>query len=348
MLLSHRQSFAFKAVAVIAILMVVIRHGQNLHLYYAGGSPWMPLIDANVLVQEAITRMTECAIPVFFTMSGFWFFLGAEHWRDIVRKWKHRLRSLVIPYFLWNFLLLAAVVAAFAMFPPLRRQLISTYGIEWHWRWFAEKFGMHPIVGQFWYIRTLMVFCLLTPLFLLLYRSSALSAAVLALLLCRWDPIDCGILSSEGLACFFFGGFVGCRKWHKRIEYRKAAWVLLPCVIGLVGIELYCGVSRWIWILRIFLSMLLLMQIALFAAGSSRFRAVIRCLSHFSFFLYAAHSLLLGVSMVPLSRIAVHVPAASFAAYVFCILVTVAAAYGIAWMLDRGCPRAYRMLTGGR
>ena len=348
MSLSAKQSFALRAVSLFATLMVVARHGQNLHLYYRGGSPFMTVTDYNIFIQEMISRITDCAIPCFFTISGFLFFIGVDKIQDFFKKWKRRIRSLVIPYLLWNLLLLSAVLLGYAMIPGLRKQLSLTYEVEFHWKWFVEIFTTKPIVGQFWYIRTLIIFCILSPLPWFIYRYSLLSFITLGALIFYWVPIDCRILSSEGMACFFLGGLIWHRQWHKYAVYGKRGWIFPPSVLAIIGVEMLCNTSRWIWILRIFLSMASMVQIALFCGELNRVQIVVNRMSHYSFFIYAAHYMLLGILTIPLSRVLNHSPAMSLSAYLICVVMATTISLFAAIFVDKFFPKLYSVLTGGR
>lgn len=347
-LIYPEQVAGLKAVSVFATLFVVLRHGQNLHIYYNGGSPFMPILDGNVFIQESISRITDCAIPCFFCVSGFLFFLGLNDLNEIAQKLIRRVHSLFIPFIVWNFILLAMVIAAWFILPQIRGQLTFTYGVDWNWQWFLRKFSLNPIVGQFWYIRTLMIFCCFSPLFLYLYKFKIISLLVFGILMLRWEPIDCTIFSSEGLVCFYFGGLIGYQQWHENMRWHRRSWWLLVAVAVLTPISLFLRLPAWAWYFRVILSVMALIQISMYCVSFPRFREIIAALSHYSFFLYASHAFLLGIFALPFRRLGVTSPMFSLMTYCIGVVSTIVFGWGTAWVIARFLPKFYSVLTGGR
>ena len=56
-------------------------------------------------------RLGQIAVPGFFMVSSYLFFRGFC-WEKLIPKWRSRIRSLVLPYLLWNFLYYIGYVAA--------------------------------------------------------------------------------------------------------------------------------------------------------------------------------------------------------------------------------------------
>ena len=120
---------------------------------------------SNVLYffQEAICRS---AVPVFFIISGYLFFQNiTEFKKDIYSsKVKSRIRTLLIPYLLWNLIALIENLTRHlpmlsSVFPNSHKQIIDVY-------YFIGAFwaidGGCPILYPFWYIRDLMVLILIS------------------------------------------------------------------------------------------------------------------------------------------------------------------------------------------
>lgn len=65
------------------------------------------------------------SVPIYYFISGFVFFLGVEFSKDVyVRKLKNRVKTLLIPYFIWNTLAILVQLAFYlpcfsSMFPNL-------------------------------------------------------------------------------------------------------------------------------------------------------------------------------------------------------------------------------------
>ena len=65
-------------------------------------------LDFYNLIRVICSRLrSNCAVPAFFIISGYYFFydinsLGNNHKSYFIGKWRKRLYSLLIPYLVWN------------------------------------------------------------------------------------------------------------------------------------------------------------------------------------------------------------------------------------------------------
>jgi surface polysaccharide O-acyltransferase-like enzyme len=149
------------------------------------------------------------AVPLFFAVSGYLFFLGEWSREKFFGKLKRRLRTLLIPFLFWNVLTLAVfaiaesipqtqIYFAGSVWPPVRSfsrldYVNALFGI-------TAKF---PVAFQFWFIRDLMALVLLAPAtHFLLARRSALPF-ILALF-GLWFSTVWPILWPSVEASFFF------------------------------------------------------------------------------------------------------------------------------------------------
>ena len=344
--ITSSQSKALRIATFLSTLLVILRHSFNLHLYYAGGNPWMSVTDANIYIQRVMVNVTNVAIPSFFFMSGFLYFRNIREWQDCVRKWKSRVSTLLVPYLLWNLLLLGLVLALSSV-PSLRPQLERTYRLDYSWQWTASKMTLHPIMGHFWYIRTLLLFMLATPLLYFVLQNHALSFILLFILARCWKPIDTGILSTEGALYFYCGCWMATHGGLPEARpFRHWFWLLLiwgynyfvpiifpQCVSvpGGIALSMYAG-----W------------QICLLLAERPRVSSVIVSLNKYSFFIYAMHATFLSGSALYLSRCLPHTSAYSFGAYLGCFLIISLLCLAISMAVKKAIPKIYAILSGGR
>ena len=347
-MLTETQRLVIKTATFLATVLVVLRHGQNLHLYYENGSVWMPATDANIFIQEFISRFSDLAIPFFFMLSGFLYFLGTETFSQIKEKNIRRIHSLLIPFLLWNILEII-FWGGLSFVPALHDQMIKSFGIDWSFLWILKKITIEPMNGPFWYIRTLIIFCALSPAFLIIFRHKLISLMIFGLLMRYWMHIDCGIFSTEGLACFFLGGMIGYNKWHEKLEYREWVCPLLFVAIGtLISLNFFRITFSGAFYLRIFLSVVFLIQFSLWSQKSASVRKNIGFVSSKSFFLYAIHGDTLAATSVLLSRYIPHTPTNSLLLYFTCSLTIILCSLLAAHFLQKIFPKGYSLLTGGR
>ena len=338
--LSTLQSKALRIATFLATVLVVLRHSFNLHRYYSDGGPWMPGMDANIVFQQVFISVTNVAIPSFFFMSGFLFFRDIQTWQDCFLKWRKRIHTLLVPYLLWNILLLFLVLGL-STIAFLRPQLKASYELDYSASWILDKLTLHPIMGHFWYIRTLMIFLLFAPLLHILLQNNALSFIVLFILARCWQPIDTRILSTEGALYFFCGSWMA---YHGGLPimapWKYSIWLLIPVIYSLFPNTVFPG--------GIALYMYLGWQLCLHLGKCPRISKWLLHLNQYSFFLYALHATLISGLSLFLSRLLPHTPIYSFIAYLSCFLATVSLCLFLAFLVKRLLPGAYSVLSGGR
>lgn len=116
----------------------------------------------------------ETGVPGFFFISGFLLFLSKKSYGQKIRT---RLSTLVIPYILWNGLLLALYLVAFAIGHPqdINGRSLADYHFIDYIRLFWDRGSYDngnfvPLLCPFWYIRNLFIMCLLSPLLYYIIR----------------------------------------------------------------------------------------------------------------------------------------------------------------------------------
>ena len=89
-------------------ILVIWVHSGNAELFLGpgGGDGWVG--RAERLLGSGLGQF---AVPGFFAVSAYLFYRGFSM-KDLERKWKSRIRSVLLPYALWNGLYYAGYVAA--------------------------------------------------------------------------------------------------------------------------------------------------------------------------------------------------------------------------------------------
>jgi surface polysaccharide O-acyltransferase-like enzyme len=148
---------------------VVFIHSYNSTITMAQGSmgaahssAWADFV--RFFISQGAARV---AVPLFFLISGYLFFLGEWSWGKYLGKLRRRVDTLLIPFLFWNLAALAIYTAgrnlaqtklyfAGGAWPPASPFSIFSY--------FGALFGVttrQPLCYQFWFIRDLMVLVLL-------------------------------------------------------------------------------------------------------------------------------------------------------------------------------------------
>ena len=148
-------------------------------LGHANPIKFNPVINGEVVdfsfdvIQYPITFLSWVlfapAVPLFFYISGFLFFWKIEKFDTVVYKEKicKRLKSLIIPYFMWNFLFLILILSKCLYHGDYNQALFSLMGL-WivpeHLHFVLSGSMTTPIDGPLWFMRDLIVMTLLTPI----------------------------------------------------------------------------------------------------------------------------------------------------------------------------------------
>ena len=89
-------------------LMVVWVHSFNGELFMGNPEAALKVAGIERILGE---KLGQIAVPGFFMVSSYLFFRGFC-WKKLLPKWRSRIRSLLLPYLLWNFLYYIGYVAA--------------------------------------------------------------------------------------------------------------------------------------------------------------------------------------------------------------------------------------------
>lgn len=170
--------------------------------------------------------LTQVAVPMFFFISGYLFYVGLKewNWQKYGEKMKRRVGSLIVPYLSWN-----SIMAAIALGIMVSGTLLLGKPIERIGNWFHEVGGVfgiywsdqshlassvnllghtthnsYPILMPMWFIRNLIVVVVLAPVLWYLLKKN--SVVMLMLLGLGWAlKIDTNIPGLGFASLFMFG-----------------------------------------------------------------------------------------------------------------------------------------------
>uniref|UniRef100_UPI004056A59F acyltransferase family protein n=1 Tax=Alistipes sp. TaxID=1872444 RepID=UPI004056A59F len=344
------------------MLLVLFNHARLLPLVLAKGGVGvadLPLFRSLYLLFTV--HLSRLAVPLFFLFSGYLFFRGAEtiDALGLLRKLKRRVRTLLIPYLLWNLLTLLVLAAGEWLLPSLlsgERTPIAAYTLGEFLSafWSASSEGYSPICIPLWYLRDLMVVLLLTyPMGWLLRRWGfhlpLLLGALWLFLPYNYAPVVG--LSWLGLLFFSLGGaFALRRRSFVALAKRYRLWALLLYVAGFLLFLLFRGALPKGVLSPLFNLMVLAGMISVvgFAPSPSSATAP-RKDEGFTFFLYASHYFVVLLFMRLLVRL-FH-PTGDLILSGLYLLLPVGVAlllYALYRLLKGLMPRLIALLTGDR
>ena len=116
----------------------------------------------------------ETGVPGFFFISGYLFFHSKKNY---AQKLKTRIHTLLIPYLVWNTLLVLFYIISYAVGHPqvIYGRSLENYDfidyLRLYWdRGAFDNGNFVPLLCPLWYIRNLFIMCVLSPLLYYIIR----------------------------------------------------------------------------------------------------------------------------------------------------------------------------------
>lgn len=305
------------------------------------------------------------SVPVLSAISGYLFFKETDYSAAFyLRRYRSRVKSILLPMISWNALALVIAAAVLLAFPNSDR-LISYDPFNLRWKDLVNALvGLtrHPVHFQFWFLHDLLLTVLCAPLLgIAIRRLPWLGlAAVFAIWITNWNFWGV-FFRADVLFFFFIGAMAQIQKWEidRLVPSSAAPWILaaFACLVGLrVLAPLFVPldqpwspalISVWNDSLRL-LGLIAMWGIAPLLVETSVGRLFAR-IGVLAFFLHAIHwpmnqaikkavdSLYHGSSDVAL-----------LVNLVVTTALSVLFAIGIAWVLNAVAPAVLNHLSGGR
>ena len=223
------QSHSINALKVLMILFVIYIHMNPTSERCGEVAMWWHSVNI-------------VAVPVFFIISGYFFFYQVSEFAcdSYQKKLRKRIRSLLFPYFLWNLLPVLLITGGNLYSILLRGK--SFEALEDFYRglwseglyhiWWDKTSGTMPFDSPLWYIRDLMMVCVFSPLlYQAIKRVGWVFSGILVLLYIMglWPNIN-GFSSTA--FCFFSIGATYALKGKLLIDGTKKQIIGLMVIVA--------------------------------------------------------------------------------------------------------------------
>jgi len=346
------------------MMLVVWIHAWSLS-YEVTSSKYLLSFDSSV-GESILTRLfsntlARAAVPMFFIISGFLFFLSNEPFNRplYLRKCNNRIYTLLFPYLIWNtlFIVLIIIIKMIPMFHFLFDGGQYTINDIDPLSLFSLYTGFHrdmgqPIMYQFWFIRELIIVTILSPVIFVLI--SKLSYMVPLLIGFIWlSGIEFyQLLKVQSILFYSIGALIALKRIDLMIidKYKRAIkylWILFIISDLIFSIKLeYHIVSQIVHKLQILISLLFLWSISHYFL-IPKIREILLKLSIYSFFLFAFHEPLLSLLTKVLYK--THLPDNNTIVliyYIFTPLMTIAISLIVAFIIRSITPHFYELISG--
>lgn len=286
--ISSNQYFARKK-ALVSYLLSIFVFWVHISSYdnYEGFPGWFRQV--RWLTEDLVTPE---AVPMFFLISGTLFFRNYTP-AAYGSKLKSRVRSLVIPYFGWNIVMLLFQMVStlflsrfFVGREPFVLSWENVLGGLFHWKYNSVM----------WYVFTLMLFAVMAPIWDLLLRKKSIAFGAVILL---WILSQFGIglpesifTSRISIIFYLLGGICGRFYWDVFSGDSGKKYVL-PSLAGILCclVYQYAACRRWITSTSMpFTAMVAVYSVSLWIFADTLCRHVtVRKFMEHSFWVYAMH-----------------------------------------------------------
>lgn len=355
--ISSETSLRLNLIRFPLIVGVIFIHTYSTTVGFNNGASTIGLADQSFfslfirnLISEEVSRV---AVPIFFLMSSYLFFNRFDGSKiSYFKKIHARLHTLLIPFLFWNIATL--LVIALGQYFPLtqtffsgKNPLIANFDYFDYPRYIFGV-GINPISYPFWFIRDLMLLCLLSPIILIANKNIPLIFNF-TLLYC-WIFNYSFIFSPSNVALLFFS--VGCyfaitgKNLFAFDDYGK---YITPIYLMIIFIDcLFYGELIGLQKIGILFGIVSALYLTKFLA-SSNIKSLLLSLSHASFFVFAAHEPLLSA----IRKVAYKIlePKSDFLTLMLYFLVPIIVITFLVWLyyqLKYIFPKFLQIITGGR
>lgn len=319
----------------LSIVGVLYIHAENWEQFgFSAGS-------IGYLIEQKLIGACEWAVPLFFFLSSFLFFKDFA-WDLLVPKWKRRVKTLLLPYLLWN----TIYFALFTVLPrlPFFSGLINSVPVPITMSEVFQSIFLHKYSGFLWFIKSLILLTTCAPVFYIAFSKRWLSETILLglFVLLFVKPFAFPTVTSLNWRFLFFYALGA----YTALRYPQ---VLLNRPPRNMRILLGCSIPLWLILNAFFDSELfsIVMIVCLWYSFDEDTIPQNKALS-VSFFVYVLHILLFSVIKKLQYALLPHSELYMLLSYVTVPIFALLVLIPLANVLKRRTPVAYRLLTGGR
>ena len=306
------------------------------------------------------------AVPMFYLYAGYLFFKGEKFsYTNYCNKIKKRIFSLGVPYILWG--TIAFIMACFTeknLFYNLNSIQSVIISILWSYpneafsqlQWIGYEIPIFtPINTPLWFIRDLLLLCLISPIIYLIIKRKVIglwSLILLSLIFLFVNTEQLPLLGIDNLYFFMIGSYISYHKIHLFNIRIKTIIGILVVISSLSAYKFYnfenlSVISRHIYIL---VGIIFLIQI------TNEIKLPIKIgqknisnLPVILFFIYCSHIIIIRFFVKITYRLCLFLPEPlKIILYFISPLVVCIICFILFRIMDTYTPNFLRILTGNR
>jgi surface polysaccharide O-acyltransferase-like enzyme len=365
--LSKENSQIIEALRFPLILAMVMIHSYSTTVGMAQGKLVVDSGALNSYVQilfsQVLARMT---VPMLFLLSGLLLFQDRKlNWSLVKSKWSSRLWRLLVPFLIWNAIVLSIQVSGQLL--PFTRRFFTGATFEVDNASFYTisdallGFDSGPVNWPLWFLRDLCLLVLASPLlYFIVKQTKGLILVVLCFVWFRffigYDPFPFLSTDTGGVFFFSFGMFLGYTDSHAIEEEvkKKRISVLLVGIYFITALfEAYAKQKNWptfvLYRINIIIGVIAAYGLTYWIIGNEKVRKALLLLAPVSYLIYLAHgSLLMAFKKLGYVIIGPERDISLLSIYFGAPLITTGVLVLLYFLLDSKCRAILGVLTGRR
>lgn len=353
-LISDETSKRITSLRFLLIILVVFIHSnltvnQALNYYhYDFNQPKTIEIFKNFVCGT----LGNASVPLFFLFASYLQFLKNDKYLTLLKK---KSKKLLLPYILWTLITVFLyfvtqtfqLTAQFFMSPS---NIVRNWNVFDYLKIFSYHKNGYPLVFQFWFLRDLMIFILVSPILkFFCEKFTGSMVIIITIIAVKRIPI---FISADSSALFFYMAGYYFAKYRvsffylaDRIKFIEYIMLLTVAVVfDLLFDKTYC-----FDFFEIIISCLFFLKLSATFIKHKRLYSKLEYLSRYSFFLYAVHMPFLGSIINKLSQklIPLH---GIFCLFQFLLAASLTICLGtiIGIVINKTCKNLFILLNGGR
>lgn len=254
------------------------------------------------VIKNVITETVGgAAVPLFFFFASFLQFSKNDKYKTLLKK---KSKSLFLPYIVWTCITMLLYFIAQSI-PRTASFFQNPINIVRNWNGFdwlkvftyhhISESGKFPLVYQFWFLRELIIFIILSPVLkFLCEKFSGLMIVIISVVALKGIPLLFTVSSS---ALFFYLAGYYCAEY--KIDYFKIAdklkiYEYLILLAFAMTFSIICDGKYNFGLITTIISCTFFLKLSYFFVRTEKVYSKLKYLSGFSFFLYAIHTPFLG------------------------------------------------------
>lgn len=351
MIINRYNRIKLKVLSFIMIIMVLYVHSYYLEAIDTQYASFVQVFMGN-------GGISNVAVPLFFAMSGFLFFNDITKISDCFPKIKKRVKTLLIPYIIWNivFILWYVILQNLPVVKDMvNSDMIAKITSESLSSSLYELFVV-PASFPLWFLRDLIIIVMLSPLLFLLLKYMKWIGVIMLIILTPLLQSLTDLFNQFGIAYFALGGAIAMYYDLDSISARIGKIPFILCLsitlahAVMAGLGFNLNTAYW-GLLSMLSGMVVIWKGYDWIASNQSLTSKLSSLNSllgYSFFVYLFHEPAFNIiKKLGLKVFGVH-EWSLILLYLINPLIMCAVSIIVAKVLQRLLPRAYSVLVGGR